>query len=124
VTTQRKAGSKWIRKDKRLAIYLRDGFACTYCGCDVLSGSSCHSTGNGAMATLDHVVAVELGGSNDESNLVTSCLSCNSSKQDKSLREFLAGLTDAKGVAKRVRNRTRRSLRKYRRAAKMSLRNA
>ena len=28
-------GSKWIRKDKRLAIYLRDGFMCCYCGKDL-----------------------------------------------------------------------------------------
>ena len=25
-------GSKWIRPDKRLAIYLRDGLACAWCG--------------------------------------------------------------------------------------------
>ena len=25
-------GSKWIRPEKRMAIYLRDGLACVYCG--------------------------------------------------------------------------------------------
>ena len=25
-------GSSWIRRDKRVAIYLRDGNACIYCG--------------------------------------------------------------------------------------------
>lgn len=29
---KRTQGMNWIRKDKRLAIYMRDGMACVYCG--------------------------------------------------------------------------------------------
>lgn len=51
----------------REKVYRRDGFACVYCG----------ST---KRLTLDHVDAHGLGGETTEANLVTACLSCNSSK--------------------------------------------
>ena len=95
-----KNGSKWIRKAKRAAIYARDFHCCVYCGRDL----------SDAVATLDHVTARELGGSNHESNLVTACLTCNSRKQDLPLRKFLATLPEPATVARRVRNATRRTL--------------
>ena len=61
-------GGKWIRPDKRLAIYLRDGLACAYCGATMEQGDT--------FLTLDHVVPPELGGSNAPSNLVCCCRSC------------------------------------------------
>lgn len=79
-------GSKWIRPAKRLAIYIRDGLACVYCG--ATAEHTAHAL------TLDHVLACELGGSNDASNLVTCCLSCNSAKQDSTMREWFAALRD------------------------------
>lgn len=69
----------WIRQDKRLAIYLRDGLACAYCG-DSVEG--------GAQLTLDHVRSHNGGGHNDESNLVTACLRCNASKNSRTLAQF------------------------------------
>lgn len=33
--------------------------------------------------TIDHIIPLKLGGTNDESNLVAACLSCNSSKKAK-----------------------------------------
>lgn len=57
-------GSRWIQPSTRLAIYHRDGFACVYCG---------HGAEDGAVLSLDHVLACELGGSNEPTNLVTSC---------------------------------------------------
>jgi hypothetical protein len=115
-TTPRKRnqGSKWIRKDKRLAIYLRDGLSCVYCGRTMEQGD--------AQLTLDHVTPVELGGSNRARNLVTCCMGCNCSKQDKPVREFVAYLdaqgADTQGLAKRVRKHTRRSIKRWRRIAK------
>ena len=38
--------------------------------------------------TLDHVVPLSKGGSNDISNVIAVCRSCNSKKKDKSLIEF------------------------------------
>jgi 5-methylcytosine-specific restriction endonuclease McrA len=107
-------GSNWIRSDKRLAIYMRDGAACVYCGRDAAVG---------AVLTLDHVVAHKLGGSNHQTNLVTSCRSCNSAKQHRTMEEWYGQLAKTFGqaavraVKERVAGRTA-DLRPYRRAAK------
>ena len=110
-------GGKWLRPDKRLAIYLRDGFACAYCGAILENGDT--------LLTIDHVVAQDLGGTNDEKNLVTACKSCNSSKSAKSVKAFLACLAergvDVSEVPARIRRITRRKLRRYRKMAKAIL---
>lgn len=72
-------GMNWIRQEKRLAIYLRDGLACVYCG---------DSAEKGATLTLDHLTCHSNGGSNHESNLVTACMRCNSSRGTRSVRGF------------------------------------
>ena len=98
-------GSKWCRPETRLAIYHRDGFCCAYCG----AGAE-----QGVTLTLDHVVAVELGGTNASTNLVTACFSCNSSKQDKTTREWFVALRDrgidTSKVGPRIRRLTAREL--------------
>ena len=75
-------GSNWIRKPKRLAIYMRDHFRCVYCYRDL-------SRAKPKQVTLDHILPVELGGTNEETNLVTCCESCNSRKQAKPLEVWL-----------------------------------
>ena len=106
-------GSKWCAKDKRLAIYLRDNMACAYCSRTVVAGSD---------ATLDHILACELGGTNAPANLVTCCLSCNSSKRDLSVRNWFAVLrsngVDTDLTGRKVRQATKRNLKKHRVAAK------
>lgn len=74
-------GMNWIRQEKRLAIYLRDGLACAYCGDTVECG---------ARLTLDHVKPYSKGGSNEAGNLVTACVRCNSSRGDRPMRTFAA----------------------------------
>lgn len=84
--TTRKAdwqGMNWIRQDKRLAIYLRDGMACVWCGAAVEDG---------ARLSLDHVKPHVEGGDNHESNLVTCCCTCNSSRQDRSVEDFASAV--------------------------------
>lgn len=66
---------KWIATAIRLSVYARDGFACVYCG-------------DRNRLTLDHVVAVSRGGTDNAENLVTACKSCNSSKGAKALDEW------------------------------------
>ena len=107
-------GGKWIRQDKRLALYLRDGFACVYCGEVLESGST--------LLTLDHVTPQALGGSNDEGNLVTCCKRCNSEKRDLRLGDWLQVLAD-RGVdtdelPRKIRRHTRRSIKRHRKVAK------
>ena len=72
-------GMNWIRPEKRLAIYLRDGLACCYCG---------ESVENGAKLTLDHIIPHSQGGKNDAINLVTACHRCNSSRGDRTVYQF------------------------------------
>lgn len=99
-------GSKWIRPEKRQAIYLRDGLACVYCGRSDL------------LLTLDHVTPCELGGTNEAGNLVTACVSCNSAKQDLTLRQWLGVLRDrgveTAGLAAKIRRHTARNLARFR----------
>jgi len=78
-------GMNWLRKEKRLAIYVRDGLACCYCGSAVEDGT---------QLTLDHLVAYSHGGSNDATNLVTCCAKCNSSRGNRDWREFAAKVAD------------------------------
>ena len=105
-------GSKWIRKDKRLAIYLRDGMACAYCGGTVES--------TGTHLTLDHLLPCSDGGGNHEGNLVTSCLSCNSRRQDTPLADWLSSElgNDAAATARWISEHTAKDLRPYRAEAK------
>jgi len=66
---------RWIRKDKRLAIYLRDGFTCGIC----LGEFAPH------LLTLDHVRPRKKGGTNEATNLYACCRACNFSRQDRPL---------------------------------------
>ena len=70
---------KSISKPKRLAIYLRDGLACVYCGEDIEGG---------AKLSLDPLKPYSTGGSNESSNLVTACLRCAPARGTRSVRAF------------------------------------
>lgn len=59
-----------ITKRLRFEILRRGGYRCYYCG----------ATGAGSALTVDHVVPVALGGTDEPSNLVTACADCNSGK--------------------------------------------
>jgi len=80
-------GRKWIRDEKRAAIYHRDGWACAYCGRGLVGPHRVSGSG----LTLDHLIPRSQGGSNHETNLVTACGTCNSSRQDKPWREYATG---------------------------------
>ena len=79
IRKQKNQGMNWIRPEKRLAIYLRDGLSCAYCGASVESGTK---------LTLDHIIPYVKGGTNSESNLVTCCHTCNSSRGIRSMTSF------------------------------------
>ena len=80
-------GMNWIRQEKRLAIYLRDGMACCYCGQGI-------EEDDGMRLTLDHLKPYASGGSNLPSNLVTCCHICNSSRGKRSWKLFAAGVAE------------------------------
>ena len=72
-------GSKWIRRERRLAIYIRDGLACAWCGASIEEG---------ATLSLDHIIPHTNGGSTKSDNLITSCRKCNSARGDRSVNDF------------------------------------
>lgn len=109
-------GMNWIRQDARLAIYLRDGLACAYCG---------DAVENGANLTLDHVKAYDNGGSNKPTNLVTCCHRCNSSRGKRpvvafavAIAEYLNHGVDAKSIVDHVKACTKKDIRPFRIQAK------
>lgn len=58
----------------RVQIIERDHYLCAYCG--------------GLAKTVDHVIPIDRGGTNDKSNLVAACNKCNSLKGTKTLKEW------------------------------------
>ena len=72
-------GSKWLTRERRLSIYLRDGLACVYCGASVEDGT---------QLSLDHIIPHSEGGSNKNENLVSCCKKCNDSRGNRDYREF------------------------------------
>ncbi|MCF3939931.1 HNH endonuclease [Gordonia tangerina] len=65
---------KPVSKRLRYEVLRRDNHQCRYCG-----GSA-----PDVALTVDHVVPVALGGSNDPSNLVAACKDCNAGKTSSS----------------------------------------
>lgn len=63
-----------ISKRLRYEILRRDNHACRYCG----------ATSPGTNLTIDHVLPIALGGTDDPSNLVTACADCNAGKSASS----------------------------------------
>jgi len=109
-------GMNWIRQEKRLSIYLRDGLACMYCG---------HSVEDGARLSLDHVKPWSDGGSNSERNLVTCCMKCNTSRGNRQAAEFaekVAGYVNhgvtGESIMAAIRSNTRKSLKPFKEGAK------
>ena len=103
------SGGKWIRPEKRLAIYLRDEFHCVYCGQNLHNADAFN-------ITLDHVKTRSAGGNNSETNLITACRSCNSARGDKKINEWADTST-----RKSIRRQTARKLARYLKLAKSIL---
>ncbi|OCH80287.1 HNH endonuclease [Gordonia phage Squiddly] len=63
-----------VSKRVRYEVFRRDNNRCRYCG----------ATAPDTPMTIDHVIPVALGGSDDPSNLVTACRDCNAGKTSSS----------------------------------------
>lgn len=90
-------GHNWIRPEKRLAIYRRDGLACVYC------------RRSGLALTLDHLTPRSQGGTNDATNLVTACVRCNS-RRNKTPEKWAAELKLTPSSWYRIINRAKAPL--------------
>ena len=63
-----------VSKTNRKLTYIRDNYSCVYCG-------------SKKNLTVDHIIPVSRGGSNELSNLMTLCVWCNSKKSDQMPKE-------------------------------------
>lgn len=68
-----------VSRRLRYEVLRRDGHTCRYCG----------GKAPDVRLTVDHVVPVALGGSDDPSNLVAACSTCNAGKSSSSPDEAL-----------------------------------
>lgn len=80
---------KPISRRLRFEILRRDGHQCRYCGAGA----------DEAKLTVDHVIPVALGGTNDPSNLVAACKDCNAGKTSTSPDEHVVADADDRAVA-------------------------
>ncbi len=104
-----------MSKRLRFAIFARDEFTCRYCG---------RQPGDVTLH-VDHIIPVAKGGTNDESNLITSCLECNLGKSDASISNIAPTEMDrlrliqdakeqeisAKLASKAIKNKMKREVR-------------
>ncbi len=90
----RTQGMHWIRPVKRLAIYLRDGMACVYCGESIENSD--------VRFTLDHLKPYSQSGSNRPTNLVTACVRCNSRRGKRSWMVFCLGVAEYLGCSESI----------------------
>lgn len=70
-----------LSKAKRFEVFKRDGFTCQYCGRRPDDGVT--------ILEVDHIHPRAEGGSDDEMNLITSCVDCNRGKRAKLLSEVI-----------------------------------
>ncbi len=77
-------GRHVINQSIRKTVYERDNFTCQYC----------LKKFEESQLTIEHIVAVSKGGVDDIINYMTACRSCNSSKRDKPLNEFIENKWD------------------------------
>lgn len=68
---------KNISNKTRFEVFKRDNFTCQYCG----------KSAPEVVLNVDHIEPVSKGGSNDISNLITSCFECNNGKGNKKLSD-------------------------------------
>lgn len=72
-----------VSKNKRMRVIGRDGLRCRYCGAEVELGV------RGLRAlTIDHVMPLSRGGTNDIANLVVACWGCNQEKAHQLAEEW------------------------------------
>lgn len=77
-----------VSKTLRYQVLRRDNFTCRYCG----------GVAPNVVLTVDHVLAVTLGGSDDSSNLVASCRDCNAGKAASTVDQPLIDQVSADAV--------------------------
>ena len=102
-----------VAKTERLAIYLRDGMACCYCGTGIEDGNP---------LSLDHITPHSDGGQAVSGNLVTACRKCSSVRGNRSVHDFASDVAqyldvDASHIVSHIAACKSRDMGRYRREA-------
>ncbi len=87
---------KAVNEKVRYQIFSRDSFRCKACG---------RSADDGVKLTVDHVIPVDWGGTNDMLNLITLCDECNRGKKawvDTAPSNVMKGVMDKSTVEQRI----------------------
>lgn len=71
------AERKSLSKKIRFEVFKRDSFTCQYCG----------KSAPDTVLEVDHIIPVAKDGTNNITNLITSCFDCNRGKSDRTLTE-------------------------------------
>lgn len=79
--------SRQTGKDKRLALLQRDGNRCFYCGLSMPEGDQ----------TIEHLIAIDKGGSNHMENLVLAHEACNKLADNRPIIEKIAIRDELRG---------------------------
>jgi hypothetical protein len=69
-----------LSKSIRFEVFKRDSFKCQYCGGEAPN----------VLLHVDHIEPVSKGGTNDITNLITSCEPCNNGKSDRHISDHVA----------------------------------
>lgn len=80
------------RGNLRGELHRRDGFQCRYCGAT-------------ESLEVDHVIPLSMGGANTLQNLVVACRSCNASKGNSRVDEFVNKPSPAAPPVRKVLSR-------------------
>jgi hypothetical protein len=78
--------SKRLTNKEFFRVMKRSGGRCWYCGLKIFPNTASASPVNNV--TIDHLIPVSAGGSDDLDNLVACCRTCNSAKCDRDLEWF------------------------------------
>jgi 5-methylcytosine-specific restriction endonuclease McrA len=70
---------KYVRKNKRLKVFERDGFKCVYPNCEVKK----------PVLTIDHIIPISKGGPHMYYNVQATHRKCNAAKGNSSAGEQL-----------------------------------
>jgi len=74
--TRRRSGKAWQRR--RAGLFAEQRGKCHWCGCDMVNAVwSDRDRISGTKCTIDHVIDLTEGGTNELSNCVAACASCN-----------------------------------------------
>lgn len=84
-------------KRLRFSIFARDNFTCRYCG----------RQSDSVELQIDHIIPICKGGTNDESNLVTSCVPCNQGKAGIKLDQAAPNESDRLRLAQELNEQMR-----------------